>query len=91
MEAMPKLFVHGQNSNLVVTATNEVVADTLSKDFSAEEQREHSKCIVRACNAHDDLVKALEEITDIAEQVDSWESFPSGPIEKARAALAKAA
>lgn len=29
------------------------------------------------------LVEALEEMIDVAERVDSWESFPSAPIERA--------
>lgn len=36
------------------------------------------------------LYEALEEIVSVAEQVDSWESFPSAPIEKALNALAQA-
>jgi hypothetical protein len=36
------------------------------------------------------LLEALQELADMAEKCDSWESFPSDPIEKARAAIAKA-
>jgi hypothetical protein len=53
-------------------------------------KKEHAEFIVTACNAHDDLVAALSAITEMAERCDSWESFPSAPIDAARAALAKA-
>jgi hypothetical protein len=36
----------------------------------------------------DMLAEALRGITDVAERVDGWESFPSKPIEIAREALA---
>jgi hypothetical protein len=36
----------------------------------------------------DMLAEALEEITNVAERVDGWECFPSGPIDRAYAALA---
>jgi len=35
----------------------------------------------------DRLWAALSEITDVAERVDGWQSFPQEPIERARAAL----
>ena len=34
------------------------------------------------------LVEALEEMIDVAKRVDSWECFPSDPIERAEDALA---
>lgn len=34
------------------------------------------------------LVDALDEMIDVAQRVDSWESFPSAPIERAQNALA---
>lgn len=33
------------------------------------------------------LVEALEEMIDVAHAVDSWESFPSDPIERAEDAI----
>lgn len=36
------------------------------------------------------LYEALREMRDMAERVDSWESFPSAPIERAGEALAAA-
>jgi hypothetical protein len=36
-----------------------------------------------------ELLEVLIEITEIAERVDSWESFPSAPIERARTAIDK--
>lgn len=36
------------------------------------------------------LLTALEEMTDLAVQCDSWQSFPREPIERAQAAIAKA-
>jgi len=33
------------------------------------------------------LVEALEEMIDVAERVDGWESFPSDPIERAEDAI----
>jgi hypothetical protein len=38
----------------------------------------------------DELLDALEQMVSIAERVDSWESFPSAPIEVALKAIAKA-
>lgn len=34
-----------------------------------------------------DLVEALEEMIDVAQRVDGWESFPSEPIERAEEAI----
>ena len=34
-----------------------------------------------------ELVEALDEMIDVAKRVDSWESFPSAPIERAEEAL----
>ena len=34
-----------------------------------------------------ELVEVLDEMIDVAKRVDSWESFPSDPIEKAEEAL----
>jgi uncharacterized protein (DUF849 family) len=36
----------------------------------------------------DTLVEALSHIADVAEQCDSWESFPIGPLNRAYEALA---
>jgi len=33
------------------------------------------------------LVEALEEMIDVAERVDGWESFPSAPIDRAEDAI----
>lgn len=33
------------------------------------------------------LVEALEEMIDVAQRVDGWESFPSTPIERAEGAI----
>ncbi|MFL9880838.1 hypothetical protein PQR63_20740 [Herbaspirillum rhizosphaerae] len=35
-----------------------------------------------------ELLKALEELVAVAEKVDSWESFPRAPLERAYAAIA---
>lgn len=55
-------------------------------------------CMDQGCPAHyadpepdpdaAKLVEALVEMIDIAKSVDSWESFPSAPIERAEEALA---
>ncbi len=37
----------------------------------------------------DTLRKALEELISVAERCDSWESFPSAPLDEAYAALSK--
>jgi hypothetical protein len=44
--------------------------------------------LTEARKQRDTLAEALEEITNVAERVDGWESFPSGPIDRAREALA---
>jgi len=84
---MEKLYVHSQNRNLVVTATNKVVADTLSEDFTAEEQREHTECIVRACNSRDALVSALR---NLYEAIDSCTDLTPEILQQASAALSLA-
>ena len=33
------------------------------------------------------LVEAIEEMVDVAQRVDSWDSFPSDPIERAEGAI----
>ena len=38
---------------------------------------------LEAADRIEQLEKALDELTDIAAECDSWESFPSGPLEKA--------
>lgn len=47
----------------------------------------HARQLERELNEvikqRDDLMTMLEKIAGIAEQVDSWESFPSDPIEQA--------
>lgn len=45
--------------------------------------------IVKRINMHDELVKALSMMTDIASQVDGWESFPSHAIADAESVLEK--
>ena len=35
----------------------------------------------------DALLEVLEEMIDVAKRVDSWESFPSDPIERAEDAI----
>lgn len=45
--------------------------------------------IVKRINMHGELVKALSMMTDIASQVDGWESFPSYAIADAESVLEK--
>ena len=40
-------------------------------------------------NMHDELINALSMMTDIASQVDGWESFPSCAIADAESVLEK--
>jgi hypothetical protein len=44
----------------------------------------------RLIAAAPDLLEALREIAELADKVDSWQSFPYEPIQKAYAAIAKA-
>lgn len=37
----------------------------------------------------DAIASALEQLIEVAQECDSWESFPSGPLERACAALAR--
>ena len=39
----------------------------------------------------DAIASALEQLIEVAQECDSWESFPSGPLERACAALARSA
>lgn len=48
---------------------------------------EEFDCAVIAINMHDELVAMLYEMVAIAERVDSWESFPSDPIDRANELL----
>ena len=60
--------------------------DGISSDIIAGASPDNAAFIVRACNAHDDLVAALEEIVSLAE----WERKDHEAIAStARAALAK--
>lgn len=51
----------------------------------------NAEFIVRACNAHDDLVAALEEAIVILERLDTVQHLAPFPqLDTARAAIAKA-
>jgi len=64
--------------------------------YRVDEAQATAEFIVRACNAHDDLVKALENITYVAEHGDAsaegdpHETALATVLAKARAALSKA-
>lgn len=58
----------------------------VSKAFAQDAIAMHER--IRA--AAPELLAALQEIVDVAERCDSWESLPDTPIEKAHAAIAKA-
>jgi hypothetical protein len=44
----------------------------------------------RLIAAAPEILEALREIAELADKVDSWQSFPPEPIQKAYAAIAKA-
>jgi len=55
-----------------------------------KEQKANAEFIVRACNAHDDLLAALEGFLAAREKVDPEHLFDDAEIIQARAAIAKA-
>ena len=87
-------FVHDGNRNLVVTATNCIVADALGTDFDSETERANAAFIVRAANSHDQLVALLEEVVEAYEAHDRSAFCQAGAdndlVKRARAALAAA-
>jgi hypothetical protein len=73
--------------------TNHIKPGQFIEVTEAELHAIHKKTLddhERLRDAAPDLLEALKEMTDIAHQVDCWQSFPLDPIEKARAAIAKA-
>lgn len=86
-----------ENAEFIVRACNaypDLVAKVEEgKRLLLDEMRrctERTELAIKLRDANADLVKALQEMVDIAQKVDGWESFPFDPIEKAEAALAKA-
>ena len=65
------------------------VAD-ISMCFHGDRIQDMEMANARLISAAPELLAALLAITDMAERCDSWESFPSEPIEIARAAIYKA-
>ena len=53
-------------------------------------REEDAKEVLALIAVNEKLLEALKEITSVAKQVDSWQSFPSDPIEVADAAIALA-
>lgn len=53
-------------------------------------RHEFARQVLAAAGPDAALVKALEDITEVAERCDSWQSFPQAPIDAARAALSGA-
>ena len=51
--------------------------------------KNHGNEIVKRINMHDELIDALSMMTDIASQVDGWESFPPHAIADAESVLEK--
>ncbi|MBI8834272.1 hypothetical protein JEZ99_32340 [Pseudomonas aeruginosa] len=54
------------------------------------DDRSEVEANARLMAAAPDLLEALQELHDVACRCDSWESFPSDPLEKALAAIQKA-
>ena len=56
-------FVYSQNSNMIVNAAaTKVIADASSEEGDYAEAKANAAFIVRACNAHDQLVAALRAV-----------------------------
>lgn len=69
----------------------EQVADLTSVTLLVEENKDNAAFIVRACNAHNDLVAAIEGLLLCAElNQDDMEGDTRYMLENARATLAKA-
>jgi len=65
--------------------TNTIIND---RYVARQEGLQLERELAEAREQRDTLAEALEEITNVAERVDGWESFPSDPIDRAREALA---
>ncbi len=92
---------------LIYDAEGEGIARTCepgvdgARNYSDEENEANARLIVRACNAHKELLKALLQLVDLASEISSsnqhdihipgivWIGFREA-ISQARAAIAKA-
>lgn len=100
---LPWVFREQGDANEFCLLTAEgkwVIAFLQNGELMVERQREIAAFIVRACNAHDDLLAALKTVTELLEgfrenpidaDLDEDEEPIIAPaIDQARAALAKA-
>ncbi len=75
-----------ERNNLDASLTA-AISSSNARHFESMEYEAKSKQLEIKLNEvikqRDDLMTMLEKIAGIAEQVDSWESFPSDPIEQA--------
>jgi hypothetical protein len=88
---------HNQQGAMMDAAHTETPEVTVSISLTRKQQGalymqslRQAKRIKELNAINDDLVKALREMAELAAQVDSWQSFPSEPIDRAMKALAKA-
>lgn len=75
-----------------IVSDGDVVALVVVKgdfDIFDSELETRAKFVGTACNAHDELVAALEEMTGLVDTYVYWNGTVA-PLERARAALAKA-
>lgn len=84
---------HHERTAIVNAKGEEIVHD---EDYYPAFDAEYAECIVRAANAHDDLLLALADAVDTIEQMRThpitwWElDMAKKSVERARAAIAKA-
>lgn len=73
----------------VVAGANDTVAVTGCQSDLIDEWPPNAEFIVRACNAHDEMLAALQELLECAD-AECVSGSSHEPIERARAVIAKA-
>ena len=67
------------------------LAEILESERITEKQELQAAAELRRLHeVNTTLLEALREIAELADKVDSWQSFPPEPIQKAYAAIAEA-
>ena len=84
-DALDRQFLHACQPAAAELRRLSAIEDEWAALSQDEGKAEREIERLRAINTQ--LLAALDEITDVACQVDCWQSFPDGPIDKAVAAI----
>ena len=86
-------WIYDAEDNLILTHDGRVLLEWVPRSNHAKsggttvaERNANGRLVAAA----PDLLQALEELAELAARCDSWQSFPTAPLEKAYAAIAKA-